>query len=178
MVVFDTSTIVYTIDPQAKPPVDPGTGLPLSQCKERIEFLIAQLSVSRTRILLPTPVISEFLIKAGPNKQRILDEILASRNFLVGSFELRAAVELACLLDEDLKHGSALSLIETKAKVRFDRQIIAIARVYQADTVYTDDGNLASFAERNLIKAVMTWQLPLPPVDPQITLFDGDHVPD
>ena len=55
--------------------------------------------------------------------------------------------------------------------MRFDRQIIAIAKTREADCIYTDDTNLAHVARENGIRAVMTWELPLPPTDPTGDLF-------
>lgn len=105
MVVFDTSTLLLLIDPDVLPPIDQATGKPLERCKERIEHLIKELNDSRTRILIPTPVLSEFLVKAGPNKHEFLNEFLGSHSFVVGSFDQRAAIELAMLEDANLKSG-------------------------------------------------------------------------
>jgi hypothetical protein len=46
--------------------------------------------------------------------------------------------------------------------VRFDRQIVAIARTNNAKRIYSDDENLAKFATRHGIEVVRTWELPLP----------------
>lgn len=170
MVVFDTSTLILLIDPNARPPTSPTTGQPLSKCKERIEYLVNHLNHAKTRILIPTPVLSEFLVKAGPNKNDFLQTFLESSRFSVGAFEERAAIELAFLEDADLSSGRSLSRNESKAKVKFDRQIVAIAKVRGASTIYTDDGTLAAVSKRNGINPVMTWDLPLPPVDPQMPL--------
>ena len=43
IVVFDASVLVYLIDADAKAPLDPSTGKPLEQCKERIKHLLASL---------------------------------------------------------------------------------------------------------------------------------------
>ncbi|WP_280721146.1 hypothetical protein [Janthinobacterium sp. CG_23.4] len=64
---------------------------------------------------------------------------------------------------------------ETKAKVKFDRQIIATAIARSATVIYTGDIGLASRAKRNNIEVVMTWELSLPPVDPQFELEYGDE---
>jgi predicted nucleic acid-binding protein len=163
MVVFDTSTLLLLIDPDVLPPTDQATGKPLERCKERIEHLIKELNDSRTRILIPTPVLSEFLVKAGPNKHEFLNEFLGSHSFIVGSFDQRAAIELAMLEDADLKSGKVLDNTTTKAKIKFDRQILAIAKVQGASVIYTDDEKLAKLAKNNGLDVVMTWDIPLPP---------------
>ena len=166
MVVFDTSTILLALDPSAKPPTD-DKGELVTNCKERIEFLIETLGKSRTTILIPTPVLAEYLVGVGPNKQDYIDRLSKSRNFDWGSFDVIAAIELSMLIDPDLKGEKTLDRTETKAKVKFDRQIIAIAKSRRADRIYTDDGKLAGRARLNGIAAVMTWEIPLPPSEAQ-----------
>jgi hypothetical protein len=56
---------------------------------------------------------------------------------------------------------------ETWAKLKFDRQIIAIEKVNAANTIYTDDTGLAVVAKGNGLKIVHTWELPLPAVRAQ-----------
>lgn len=173
MVAFDTSTVLFAINPKTRPPIDPSTGAPVTDCPERVEYLLKRLNDSKSGILIPTPVLSEFLLKAGPNKHEFLDKLLQARNFLIGAFDQRAAIELALLTDSDLARGKALTDKQTKAKLRFDRQIIAIAKVQGADCIYTTDGGLATTARANGLRAVMTWELPLPPKDPQLNLLEG-----
>lgn len=173
MVVFDTSTIVLTIDPTASPPLDPGTGQPLTRCKDRIDLLLDTLSKAKTPILIPTPVLAEFLVKAGPDKQAFTEKFLAFRNFQVGSFDTKAAIELAILMDPELMGQNRLDEATSKQKVKFDRQIVAIAKVHGASTIYTSDEKLANCARNNGIQAVMTWEIPLPPDEPQGKLFEN-----
>ncbi len=179
MVVFDTSTILYVLEPQTRPPIDPATQLLLTRCPDRIALLIAELSTARTGILIPTPVLSEFMVKAGPNKHQYLTRFKVSKNFTVASFDEMAAIELALLNDPDLQSSRALDPQITKAKIKFDRQVVAIAKVHGAKRIITDDGHLAMVAQRNGIVPTMTWQLPLPPEKPenkQMGLFkNGDQ---
>lgn len=171
MVVFDTSTIILSLDPNATPPIDPATGKPVEKCKRRVEHLLDNLSKAKTPILIPTPVLAEYLVKAGPNKQAYLDRFFGSRNFEIGPFDVRAAVECAELLGDPDLGKKKLDAKTTKAKIKFDRQIIAIAKVRQASRLFTDDNPLAELARANGIAAVMTWEIPLPQEDPQTKLF-------
>jgi hypothetical protein len=164
MVVFDTSTLILAIDPKARPPNDPRTDKPVERCKERVEHLLLTLQKARTPILIPTPVLAEYLVKAGPEKHRMLELFTDSKNFEVGPFDVKAAVELAELLgDPDLLKKAALDQKTTKAKIKFDRQIVSIAKTKGASPLYTDDDGLATLARSNGIAAVMTWELPEPP---------------
>lgn len=58
----------------------------------------------------------------------------------------------------DKKAGST----EFWSKIKYDRQIAAIARVRQASAIYTDDNGLAQTAERLGIHVVRLVDLPLP----------------
>lgn len=170
MVVFDTSTLVLAFDANANPPIDPATGSRLTKCQERLDHLIETLSRTRTRVLIPTPVLAEYLVRAGQDRNRRLDELTSSRAFKVSPFDIRAAVECAGIEDADGARPRPLSDGDTKAKVKFDRQIIATAIANSATVIYTGDKNLADRARRSNIQVVMTWELPLPPVPPQIEL--------
>jgi hypothetical protein len=178
LVVFDTSTLVLSLDPKARPPINESTGKPVERCKERVDLLLSNLNKSRTPILIPTPVLAEFLVKAGPEKHQMLERFTDSRNFELGNFDVKAAVEIAELLgDPDLlkKHLDGKT---TKAKIKFDRQIVAIAKTRGASPLYTDDGGLAAVARNNGIAVVMTWEIPLLAEPPNLDLFkpSGDQV--
>lgn len=79
-------------------------------------------------------------------------------------FDLKAAVELAALhLDVRASGGGRRGGQEgTYAKIAFDRQIVAIAKVNGAHTIYSDDDGVKKFAERYGITVVRTWELPVP----------------
>jgi hypothetical protein len=47
--------------------------------------------------------------------------------------------------------------------VKFDRQIVAIAKVYKAHTIYSDDEDVKALAENAAMKVIPSWELPLPP---------------
>ena len=178
MVLFDTSIVVLVLQPDALAPTDPLTGRPVTRCKDRVEHLIKTCSAAKSTILIPTPVLAEFLVKAGPKKQDYLNRFTSSKNFQIATFDQRAAVELSLLTDPDLQSGKPMSEMVTKAKIKFDRQIVAIAKVSGVDMIYTGDDGLASCARKNGIRASMTWEIPLPPDDPQQGLFNGEEVPE
>lgn len=56
----------------------------------------------------------------------------------------------------------------TRAKVKFDRQIVAIARVVGARAIYTNDDQLAKHAKAAGIEAIAPDELPDPPNSPQL----------
>lgn len=178
MIVFDTSTLILAIDPEnARPPRDPATGEPLRNCAARVNYLIQTLTASKEQLVIPTPIISEFLIRAGPNRTSYIQRFISAKNLSVGNFDQKAAIELALLNDSDLNTGRSLEDNLTFAKIRFDRQIVAIARAGGASCIYTGDNNLASCARTNGISAVMTWELPEPPTSRQASFDLRDSAP-
>lgn len=173
MVVFDTSFLALAFDNSYAPPIDPATGKKLDRCADRISNLIGTLSLSKQRVLIPTPVLAEYLVKGGQDKDKRLSIFASSRVFVVAAFDQRAAVECAMLEDGESNNKKQLSDDQTKAKVKFDRQIIAVAKAHGALTIYTGDTKLAKRATDNGLKAVLTWEVPLPPEAAQMSFGEG-----
>jgi predicted nucleic acid-binding protein len=167
MVVFDASFVLLLIEPDAPPPQDPTTGKPVDKCKERIEHLVVQLGQQRVPILVPAPALAEFLVGAGKAATAYLDELQSTAAIKVEPFGQRAAIECALLLDGAKK----VRRTETRAKVKFDRQILATAKAVGAKTLYTTDVDLAALATKNGVQAFGVHELDLPPVDPQMDLL-------
>jgi rRNA-processing protein FCF1 len=171
MVVFDTSVLTLAFDHDARAPIDPATGLPLTRCKERIDYLLQTMSAAKQRVLIPTPVLAEYLVRGGKDKGQRLQEFLSSKSFSIVPFDVKAAVECSIIEDGDSQsRAKPLSENESKAKVKFDRQIIAIAKASGAKTIYTGDKNLAARARENKLHVVMTTDLPLPPEEAKMKL--------
>jgi hypothetical protein len=86
MVAFDASFLILMLDEEAV--ANQGT----PHLRERIDLLLDQLSKSRSKILIPTPALSEFLAKADV---AILDKIHDTSSFVIAPFDERAAIEAA-----------------------------------------------------------------------------------
>jgi len=171
MVVFDATTLLYLLDPEAKAPTDPETGEPVSRIKNRIAFLVSELEKSKEKIIVPTPALSELLVRAGDAGPEYLDILNRHAAFKIVDFDQRAAVEVAAATREALAAGDKRGGSENSwAKVKFDRQIIAIARVEGASTIYSDDGDIVRFAKSSGIAVIRVCDLPLPPEDAQQSL--------
>ena len=175
MVVFDASFLLLLLDPEARPPNDPETGEPVSRCKDRIEHLITTFEQNGTKVLIPTPALSEILVRAGDAGPAYLESLNGSARFRIVPFDMRAAVELAQMNRQALEAGDKKSGREAAwSKVKFDRQILAIARVEDAQTIYSDDGGLRRFGQAAGLKVIGIAELPLPPEDPQQPLFRSE----
>jgi predicted nucleic acid-binding protein len=163
MVVFDANFLIYFLDPRIKE----GVGN-----NPRVDHLVATIQKTGERIVVPTPALSELLVKAGDAGPRYLEIIARSRFFRVAEFGERAAVEAAALTRDAFAMGDKRGAAPEAdwGKVKFDRQIVAIARVLGASTIYTNDGQLARHAKAVGIEAIGLAGLPEPPVVPQLEM--------
>jgi predicted nucleic acid-binding protein len=163
MVAIDNTFLSLMLHPHAKPPKDPATGKPVERIDDRIEKLLEDLDSESERMILPTPVLCEFLILVGRVPPGFLDKFSEMKNLLVRPFDEKAAIELAAREVEDrLKRGKRAGSASPWAKLRFDRQIVAIARTNGATRIYSDDKDVMKFATRLGIEVIRTWELPLP----------------
>ena len=88
MVVFDANFLIYFLDPKIKS----GVG-----SNPRIDHLVATIQSTGERIVVPTPALSELLVKAGDAGPKYLEIIARSKYFRVAEFGVRAAAEAAAL---------------------------------------------------------------------------------
>lgn len=178
MPVFDATALLYFLEPDAPAPLDPVTNAPLTDAKRRIDFLIETLEDQHEPIVIPTPVLSEVLVHADTAGSRYLEILNSTRCFRIVAFDQRAAVELAAMTRDALSAGDLRAGLETtRAKLKIDRQIIAIARTQGQATIYSDDGDIAKLADALELKVIPTHELPLPPEDLQRALeLEPDNV--
>ena len=165
MVSVDAGFLGLLISPNAKPPNDPKTGQPPERIPERLEKLLADLDTAKERIVIPTPALAEFLVLAGDDGPAYLSELSNQIAFTIRAFDQMAAVELAAMELHARKQGSKRFPASETApwqKIKFDRQIVAIAKLHGSHTIYSDDGDVKNIAEELGIKVVSCWELDLP----------------
>jgi predicted nucleic acid-binding protein len=171
-VVFDASILLPLLEPGVPVPPPP-PGVPAASAIARIEYLIAALDEEGAVALIPTPALSEVLTRSGAATATILHRLKTFRFFDIVPFDEVAAIECAAMLSGARGGGKAAAA--TWAKVKFDHQIAAVAKVHGAVRIYTDDADLKRLAPRIGAQAIGLWDLPEPPVDPQATLPLGDR---
>ena len=163
MVVFDATMLSLLLRSGAKPPLDSATGKPVEYAEIRIAHLIEQFEKSRTIVILPTPALTEILIKAGGAGPTIVARIQKSSVLQVRSFDARAAIELAQMTNSVASAADKRAAIAAPwAKIKFDRQIVAIAKVNAATAIYSDDEKLIACAKLHDIACVQIADLPIP----------------
>lgn len=175
-VVFDAAILAFLVKPDTPPPLDPATNKPVTHCQDRLQHLLAEFQREQTVAIIPTPVLAEILVTAGDGAPAFIEEFnRPSSRYRIAPFDTLAAIELAEMTRRIHGTGDKRDGQEgTWAKVKFDRQIIAIARVHGATTIYSDDGKLRSFAERCGLHVIGIADLPLPPEAAQMTFDDVD----
>lgn len=180
MVVIDATLLMLFFRPDVPIPASPdGTQIDLP--RERIEHLIRQLEKARTKIIVPTPVLSEILVRAGSAaSQEIVEKLNRLAVFRIESFDARAAIEVATMTRNAIdsagkKRGSATG---PWAKIKYDRQIVAIAKVARATTIYSDDADIRSIAADAEIPVIGLAELLLPDEAMQQDLFKHQEVED
>lgn len=172
-VLFDTSVLLFILDPAAPPPLDPATKAPLTDAAARVEYLVKTLSKAKTEVLIPTPVLTEVLCLAGGAGPGYV-QILQASPFKLAPFDVRAAIECADALAVHLagtkktrEKKAEPGIPGARAKAKFDRQIVAIGRVNRVTTIYSDDADVFKEAGRVGINVVSSPELPLDPADAQ-----------
>ena len=164
MVVFDASMLLLILDENAAASVPNG--------RARVEYLIDCLSKENEKIVIPTPALSECLVHAGPAGTDYVAIIGRKAVFRIVSFDERAAVEAAfrtwTARQRGQPKGGAPEI--AKAKIKFDRQIVAVAKVEGATAVYSDDGNVVAYAREAGLEGYRLADLPEPPEDAQRAL--------
>jgi predicted nucleic acid-binding protein len=167
-VVFDASFLIALLDPTIK-----GEG----SIDARVDFLVRTIDKARQKIVVPTPALSEVLIGAGDAAPKYLDILNRSARFKIVPFGTRAAVEAAAAHRDALRTGDKREGSDAPwPKVKFDRQIVAIAKVEGAEVVYSNDDDIERFAVRDNLQVVKLNMLPFPPEKPQGELsFAAPH---
>lgn len=175
-VAFDATILMPLVSPNLlTPPIDKSTSLPVTYYKERIEFLVSELERTRTKIVIPTPALSEVLVYANKATLDYVNVIRQSAAFKIEAFDDRSAVEVALMIRDAKEAGDKRSGVDkTWAQIKFDRQIVAISKVNGALTVYSDDPGIATFARRAGLMTIRIGELPLPPDLSNLKLFTSE----
>lgn len=164
MVVFDASILLFLFDA--------GTPASVPRAKERVEHLIDRLTIAGEKIVIPTPALSECLVHAGSAGLEYLAILEKQSCFRIAGFDERAAIEAAIRIFDarQRRQRKGGNHDASRTKIKFDRQITAIAAVEGATAIYSDDGDIRGYAREAGIEAYQLSDLALPPEDPQAAL--------
>jgi predicted nucleic acid-binding protein len=174
MVGIDATTLMLLLRPGIPIPNGPN-GIPIDRPKERIEYLVQQLNNAGTKIVIPTPALSEALVRAGAaGSQELVEKLQKFAVFRIEPFDLRAAIEVAAMSRDAVAGGNkrGKATTSTWAKVKYDRQIVAIMKVHGVTEIYSDDDDVRNLGAKAKIKVVSVAELPLPPQKAQMDLLE------
>ena len=139
-IIFDTNILVQAMTGMKDgcKLSDPKNGLEIPDPKRRIEALIDMVESSGGSIIIPTPVLAEYLVGIDKgDHQNHLRLIQRKSCFEIASFDEIAAIE--CAQMPSIKELKAMMKSDTANKVKFDRQIISIAKSLNVDEIWTHD---------------------------------------
>jgi predicted nucleic acid-binding protein len=161
MVLIDATMLLLLLRPGTPVPGD-RNGVAPTRPKDRVDYLVNRLETDGAKILIPSPVLSEVLVRAGAATSDIVDKLNKYAVFEICPFETLAAIEVAEMARQELGRKRPDRNM-TFAKIKYDRQIVAIAKVRRVTAIYSDDRDIAALAKQAKIPVIKLADLPLPP---------------
>lgn len=171
MVAIDAATLMLFLRPESGRPLD-ANGRPIEHAADRVEHLVSELNSVHTTIIIPTPALAEVLVRADARRvPAIIEEIQRHAVFRLEPFDALAAIEVASMNRDALRAGKKRGdSSATWAKLKYDQQIVAIAKVKDCTAIYSDDGDIRTIGRRVSIPVIGIADLPLPPATAQFDL--------
>jgi hypothetical protein len=136
----------------------------ITMAKERVRGLIEDLEKQGATIIVATPAVSEIMVRSGVQAgQSWLSIMNTSKHFKVVPFDAKSAIEVALIAGHALAgEGGKDPDAGTHAKLKYDRQIVAIAKTEGASVFYTDDRGQRNLAQRQGMTVRGLADLPIP----------------
>ncbi len=146
-VVFDANVLIDLFDPRIR-----------GDRRAKLDGLLEQHA--KTKIIVPTPSLTEVLVRADKARDELMAKLSTSRAFSIAPFDQRAATECALLLADHWDSASRKQVSRTKFK--FDWQIVSIALSRNATRIYSDDADLRRIAQPLSLTVTGIDELPIP----------------
>jgi predicted nucleic acid-binding protein len=176
MVLIDATTLLLFLSPLAEPPRDSITNRPIDFAHRRVEQLIKTFELKRTRVLVPAPALAEVLVRAGRAGADYVHRIERSSVLRFVPFDTRAAIEVALMTRGAIDGGDKRDGVDgTWAKIKYDRQIVAIAKVHGVEAIYSDDRGVRSFAAKHGLSVIGLRECPIATEALQEDVKRGDN---
>lgn len=160
MIILDATFLVIFLKSNAFPPKD-RDDTPVEKFQERVDALISDLNASGQVIGIPTPAFAEVLVKAGSHRLTWVSVLSDRYKFALLPFDSRAAIEASELI-EAVKKEQKSQPADTWAKIKFDIQIVSIAKAENATAIYADDIGIERHGKRVRIPVYRVCDLPVP----------------
>lgn len=146
-VAFDSTYLIDLLNPKLA-----------GNQRAALDHLVHELSKARVRILIPSPCLTELLIRAGKARDHYVQKLGNTSSFEIIPFDRRAATECALLLED--AWDAKLKRDITRTKFKYDWMIVACAASRGVQKIYSDDDDISrcaaqvgiqAFAQKNLI---------------------------
>lgn len=143
VVCIDSTILIWGVKKYASPGQE-------NKIPQAVRF-IEQLDESDTKILIPTPIITELLShKATESERDAVIVLLNTKNIIIKPFDIACALKCGELLqktftDKELRDYAIEEKI-VKAKIKYDSMIAATAIVNKCDCIYAEDGDIERYA--------------------------------
>jgi len=117
---------------------------------KKARALITYLDEQEKIILLPTPVITECLVPVEVHEREPVLKVI--NKFMIGAFDMAASIKCAEMMhaitpaEKEFKEDKEI----TKAQMKFDYMIAAIAIVNEAECIYSEDEGLRKFCKGHI----------------------------
>ena len=170
--LFDANFLILLFDAKAPAPSRPGR-FKILDAQRRIQNLVDDLAKKRVKIIIPTPALSEFMLLTPDAYTSYLTEIRKRSVFEICSFDDAACVEL---VEYSMQLGNPKrkpDRVETWAKLKYDRLILAVAKVNRVTELYTNDDGVRDLALQLGIKPIDLEHLPVPPPEQVPLILEG-----
>lgn len=118
---------------------------------QRAEWLLEELAEMNAQLILPSIVVSEYLVPIDPARHAAVIASMSKR-FLIKPFDVHCA-SLAARLFAHGKANRPQNIPMGRECVRSDAMIIATAVVHNAKLFYTDDGDCLKLAKTTRLDA-------------------------
>ncbi|WP_273204718.1 PIN domain-containing protein [Marinobacter subterrani] len=171
--LVDNNILIQILAPNKTGLTHPETNTVLERVDERAQAFVADAERRNALILIPTPVLSEFLVGLEESKyQEYLDVLNGSACFEVVDFDTAAAIECAQLPNR--KELAQISPGQVASKLKYDRQIVSIALAALADEVWSHDDSLCKIASSRGLTVKSLADIEPPAVQSQMFPPDDD----
>ncbi|PBI78646.1 twitching motility protein PilT [Rahnella victoriana] len=139
-IIFDTNILIQAMNGMKDgcKLTNPEDGVEIPDPSRRVEALIDMIENRGGNIIIPTPVLAEYLVGINKNDQQTHLSLIQRKScFEIANFDEIAALE--CAQMPSIQELKSMMKSDTANKVKFDRQIISIAKSLNVDEIWTHD---------------------------------------
>jgi predicted nucleic acid-binding protein len=173
-ILVDSNFLIYLLDRRSG-----GNQLDKDR-RAKLHDLLGQVEENKGSVLIPSPVLAEYLLNAGSAAQDIAAGLRGHRRIRIAPFDEVAAQEAAIMhraaWDAGGHKRAPLPKDADWQRIKVDWQVVAIAKVHRARIV-TNDRPLCTLAHAAGVQADWLDAMPLPPGAIQMLLEGVEHAP-